>query len=84
MATVADLIPGDLVTNAGARAVYVTRTEHPLWPHLQLVVWQLHTPHKRWSFDALDPAQEVGYVTRSTDADRTLRLRAALLAGPQT
>ena len=77
MATVAELIPGDLVTQAGMSGVFISRSAHPIWPYLMLVTWRLHD---RWSLDALDPMQEVGEVVPSAIAERQARLRAALLA----
>lgn len=81
---VVDLIPGDEVTIfGGSSAVFVARTDHPIWPNLQLVVWRLPKGHPigEWSHDALSPVQEVGDVTRSTPDERQARLRAALLGG---
>ena len=57
MATVASLIPGDLVRNGDMEAVFIARVPHPLYPGLQLVTWRLGDG---WSFDALDARQEVG------------------------
>jgi hypothetical protein len=77
MATVADLVPGDLVRNAGMEAVYVTQSPHPLYPGLRLVIWRLGDG---WSLDALDSRQEVGEVRLASDFDaRMARLRGALL-----
>ena len=77
MATVADLIPGDLVRNGGMEAVYITQSPHPLYPGLRLVIWRLG---EGWSFDALDSRQEVGEVWMASDFDaRMARLREILL-----
>lgn len=77
MATVADLAPGDLVTQAGMSGVFISRGVHPIWPTLVLVIWRIGDG---WSFDALDFHQEVGEVVPSAIAERQGRLRAALLA----
>lgn len=81
MTTVAELIPGDLVTDdlGSFSATFVARTQHPIWPHLQLVVWRLEDT--AWSHDALSSRQHVGVVSVSTDAERQARLRTALLGG---
>lgn len=82
MATVAELTPGDLVVNTGRSAVFIARTQHPLWPKLQLVIWHLHEADgSRWSLDALDSRQEVGDINPTNDADRAQRVRSALLIG---
>jgi hypothetical protein len=81
MTKVSELTPGDSVTlrwHDGPRtAVFVAQTPHPIWSHLQLVIWRLHDGS--WSLDALDPAQDVGQVTLSTWQDLAARLRRALL-----
>ena len=52
MSTVADLTPGDVVEQPdGATATFIVRTRHPLYPHLELVVWRL--ADGGWSHDAL-------------------------------
>jgi hypothetical protein len=71
-----DLIPGDEVTLAGRSAVFIARTDHPLYSILDLVIWRLDDGS--WSHDALDPRQEVGEVTPSDLATRIGRLRSAL------
>ena len=76
MATVAELVPGDLVTLCQDSAVFIGRGEHPVWPRLMLVIWRLGDG---WSLDALSARQEVGDVTPSTHDERQQRLRAALL-----
>jgi hypothetical protein len=83
MATVSALFPGDLVTLGEASAVFITRTAHPDYPTLMLVVWRLGPElGGDWSFDALLPYQEVGDVTPSTIRERTDRLRTALTSPP--
>lgn len=71
-ARVIDLQPGDHVTNGGESAVFIVRTQHPVWAVLQLVVWRLQDGTA--SFDALSPDQEVGEVTPATPAERYDRL----------
>jgi hypothetical protein len=77
MTTVSALRPGDLDAHAGHHAVYIAQTEHPIWPHLRLVIWRLEDG--MWSHDALDWRQDIGTVTPSTAAEREQRLRVALL-----
>jgi len=76
VATVMQLVPGDLVTSGRKTATFVTRTIHPDDPRLMLVVWQLSDAS--WSFDKLHPDQQVGQITPSTIRQRTNRLRVAL------
>jgi hypothetical protein len=80
MATVSALAPGDLVTSGDASAVFITRTVHPDYPTLMLVIWHVDEPAdwRGWSFDALRPDQEVGQVIPSTIRERADRLRTAL------
>jgi hypothetical protein len=83
VATVAELAPGDLVVNPGingpGRGVFIARMVHPDYPTLMLVVWRLDDASYPWSFDALDPRQEIGELVPSTIRDRADRLLAALL-----
>ena len=79
MATVAELRPGDLVTNASMAATYVAQAPHPIWPHLRLVIWRM--ADGSWSHDALDPQQYVGIAVAGTHDELQQRLRAALLEG---
>ena len=74
-AQVVDLVPGDRVENAGMTAVFVARTEHPLYPYLQLVIWRLQDG--TWSHDALDEREWIGRVLAGED--RAANLRASLL-----
>jgi hypothetical protein len=77
MAPVNQLTPGDIVTLSGfAPATFITRTTHPLWPHLELVIWR--DPNGEWHHDALMATQEVGHVQPATPDDRRRALRAAL------
>jgi hypothetical protein len=77
-ATVADLIPGDLVTLPGApvSGVFVARCPHPLYGGLMLVIWRLSDG--TWNHDTLIAWQEVGDVQPGEPAARRERLRAAL------
>jgi hypothetical protein len=81
MVTVAELVPGDLVTLPPDSAVFIVRAVHPVWPSLMLVIWRLGDG---WSLDALSAHQEVGDVTPSSHAERQGRLRAALLEGQRS
>lgn len=78
---VSQLTPGDLISNGPMTAVYVAQTQHPIWPHLRLVIWRL--PGGEWSLDALDPRQEVGERPSQPEPPgrRELRLRDALVGG---
>lgn len=83
MTTVAALTSGDEVALAGGHsAVFVAQTQHPLWPHLRLVVWRL--PDGTWSHDALSALQDVGDVSPATQQARVARLRSALIPGQRT
>jgi hypothetical protein len=78
MSTVADLTPGDLVTHdSGESATFLARTRHPLWPHLELVVWRL--ADGSWSHDALHISQYIGQIQPADIFARNQRLRTALL-----
>jgi hypothetical protein len=85
--TVAELIPGQIVDLGTQSATFVAQVEHPLWPHLRLVVWRMHHDAMRWSHDALDPRQDVGDTRPSNAEERQYQLRRALLHrsqwGPQ-
>lgn len=82
MATVQNLIPGDVVLNPiGDKATFIARTEHPLFAGLQLVVWRMKDGS--WSHDALSERQDVGEVERSTPDQRRDALSAALLGAEQ-
>jgi hypothetical protein len=76
---VADLMPGNIVSIEGiGSATFVAHTEHPLWPHLRLVIWKLDDG--TWSHDALDARQEVGTVNPWDEpTERIDNLRRALL-----
>lgn len=73
MATVAELVPGDLVRLPGSdqEGVFFQRCRHPVWPYLMLVIWRLGG---EWVLDALALNQETGDVVPSTQADRKARL----------
>ena len=80
MSTVADLTPGDVVEQPdGSTATFVVRTRHPLWPHLELVVWRL--ADGSWSHDALHLMQHIGRVRPSDIFSRKAQLQRALLGG---
>lgn len=72
-----ELVPGDVVTLGGEIGFYVARTRHPIWQHLELVIWR--RPDGSWSHDALHREQDIGRVLPSTAALRAERLRAVLL-----
>lgn len=59
---VLDLLPGDVFATSPIapeeHAMFIARTQHPIWPHLQLVIWRM--TGGRWSHDALDILQDVG------------------------
>jgi hypothetical protein len=75
-----DLLPGDLVVLGGQSAVFITRTQHPIFPSLQLVIWKMPDGWDfEWSLDALSADQEVGVVIGSTGDERMERLRKAML-----
>lgn len=78
MSTVADLTPGDIVDNFGTHATFVAATQHPIWPHLQLVIW--HLADGTWSHDALNLHQDVGQVRPADLFARRAQLERALLA----
>ena len=74
-------IPGDFVQSGSNWAVYIARTQHPLYPKLQLVIWRL--ADGSWSHDALDPRQEVGEVIPFDSSEaRVARLRDAFFGVP--
>jgi hypothetical protein len=82
---VAELIPGQRVTLTGLfggrAATFVARTEHPIWPSLQLVIWWLHDG--AWSHDALHAQQDLGVDPEPSTADERLtNLRIAILGRP--
>lgn len=79
--TVAELLPGDEISQLDTSAVYIAQATHPLYPGLQLVIWRM--PDGSWSHDALRASQVAGTAAdRSYDA-RHARLRAALLHASQ-
>jgi hypothetical protein len=84
LSRVCDLIPGQRVTGFGQSAIFVARTDHPLYPGLQLVIWRMEgggwpDTEAGWSLDPLDARQEVGEAQASTAEERTANLRAAIL-----
>lgn len=76
MATVADLMPGDLVVSGGMSGVFIHRGEHPLYPPLMLVIWRLDDG--TISLDALAANQEVDAVAPASAAERYRRLDEAI------
>jgi hypothetical protein len=83
-ARVEDLMPGERITLPGPfegmSSTFVARTQHPLWPSLQLVIWKMDDG--TWSLDALDARQEIGDTAPSTEVERMNNLRTALLGRP--
>lgn len=78
MTRVSELSPGNVVENFGRSAVFVAQTEHPIWPHLRLVIWKMDDGS--WSHDALDARQDVGQLKPWDEPDeRMATLRFALL-----
>jgi hypothetical protein len=81
MSTVRDLKPGDLVTSARARRVFITSCPHPVFHHLVLVIWRLGNGSLR--LDELLPGDEVGAVQPIEPAARAERLADALINAAQ-
>lgn len=79
MSTVCDLVPGDTVVLNGTPAIFITRTQHPLWPQLELVIWRL--PDGSWSHDALSVDQFVGQAQPADVFSRKAALQRAVLGG---
>lgn len=77
MTAVYALVPGDIVEHDGRAATFITSTQHPLWPHLQMVIWRL--ADGSWSHDALSHAQDVGQVKPADLFSRKAALQRALL-----
>jgi hypothetical protein len=77
MTRVEELVPGMKVNMPnGEQATFIIRTTHPIWQHLQLVVWRMPDD---WSHDALEARQDVGTVVPSTSYEREVNLRDAFL-----
>jgi hypothetical protein len=76
MARVADLLPGDLVTQGEHSAVHIAHQTHPYWTNLQLVIWRLDDG--TISLDALDIRQDVGEITPADWPARQARLLHAI------
>jgi hypothetical protein len=76
MATVKDLLPGDLVISS-AWPVFITSCPHPVFHHLVLVIWRLG--NGSIYLDALHPDDEVGAVDPIEPAARADRLADALI-----
>jgi hypothetical protein len=78
MATLKELLPGDLVSSPGRKpAVFLTACPHPVYHHLLLVIWR--TGNGRLRLDALHPGDEVGDVEPIEPAARAERLADALI-----
>lgn len=76
MPRVEELLPGDVIENAGTRAMYIAQGPHPAWRNLRLVIWRMQDGN--WSFDALSPGQYVGqYVPPVDHLARAARLHDA-------
>jgi hypothetical protein len=78
---VGSLWPGDVIEMLGRRACFIAQTDHPLWPHLRLVVWRMDDGS--WSHDALSVWQDVGRAV-VLDVQRPEILRSAMLDDPRT
>lgn len=80
MAKVSELHPGDIVEGQAGlpveSATFIASTDHPVWPHLKLVVWILDNGSV--SLGAVDPSQEIGEVRPVSSVNRRLNLRSAL------
>jgi hypothetical protein len=78
VSTVEELLPGDLVTIGGRRAVFITWCLHPVWEHLRLVIWRLDDGGIRLA--TMRSGDEVGTVQPIEPAARAARLAEALHA----
>lgn len=76
MATVRDLLPGDLVTTGTGQAVFMSSCPHPVYEGKLLVVWRTGDGGTR--LDTLRPGDEVGDVQPTEPAARAARLSEAL------
>jgi hypothetical protein len=79
VATVADLFPGDTVTQGGETAVFIAKAPHPAYATLYLVIWKL--ADGTWSLDALRGEQEVGDVLAAGGDARWHRVQQAFHGG---
>jgi hypothetical protein len=75
VATVQELLPGDLVTHGLQSATFIASGRHPKYTGLALVIWKLNDG--TWSTDALYWHQYVGEVTFSTHEQRWNRIQEA-------
>ena len=79
MHKVNDLQPGDEVRLFGIEitGVFIAKAPHQRYPGLELVVWKLSDG--TWSYDALSPEQDIGYITPSAGEERGARLLNAFI-----
>jgi hypothetical protein len=83
MATVEELLPGDLVSEPdGTAAVFLTACPHPVWHHLLLVIWRMKADDTV-RLDAMYPQQEAGEVQPIEPAARADRLKDELVTAAQ-
>lgn len=75
MATVTDLVPGQVIVSTGHRATFIGVLPHPLRTGFVMVIWRLWDGTT--SLDALSPRQEVGAVDPNWP-DLTFNLHQAL------
>jgi len=80
---VMDLRPGDRIDMpaVGMSAVFIAQCPHPVWSHLQLVVWRLS--NGEMSLDALAAGQVVqGVLDRTVNpVERIERIKRAIGIG---
>jgi hypothetical protein len=68
------LKPGMFIKSCDVEAMVIALVpNHPVWPHLSLVIWKMtkksHPTDPDYSFDALNPNQVVGTVVYPNDDD---------------
>lgn len=69
--TVNELTPGDVITLpvVNESATFLLKIPHPKYHGLMLVVWRLHRSGREFSYDALDPRQDVGELVTHGNVD---------------
>ena len=78
MSTVEELLPGDLVTLGGRRAVLLVSCDHPVWSGVLLTVWRMKDDDSVM-VAAMDP-RDTGPVPEPIEpAARADRLMAELI-----